>query len=100
MRAAACGLWSALALCAALAPTQAADPRHPNWPCRQLKVPSLSVAAMWTGPPLDDVGTQWQHPPLAEFIARLAARRTPLAEADKMITEFMARPGEDRQQSA
>jgi hypothetical protein len=34
----------------------AADPRYPDWPCTQAKVPEISVAAVWAGPPLDDVG--------------------------------------------
>src|SRR5437016_1027210 len=100
MKATARAVWAALAVCAAVGPTNAADPRHPDWPCRQIKVPSLSVAAMWTGPPLDDVGPNWQQPPIADLIATLAARRTALAEADKIIAEFMARPGDDRQQRA
>ena len=35
---------------------RAADPRFPDWPCNQIKVPELSVAAVWAGPPIDDVG--------------------------------------------
>ena len=33
----------------------AADPRYPDWPCNQIKVPEMSVAAVWAGPPIDDV---------------------------------------------
>jgi hypothetical protein len=28
----------------------AADPRFPDWPCNQIKVPEISVAAVWAGP--------------------------------------------------
>ena len=38
---------------------RAADPRNPDWPCVQVKVPELSVAAVWAGPSLDDVGRAW-----------------------------------------
>jgi hypothetical protein len=34
----------------------AADPRFPDWPCNQIKVPEISVAAVWAGPSIDDVG--------------------------------------------
>src|SRR5262249_58723045 len=33
----------------------AADPRFPDWPCNQIKVPELSVAAVWGGALYDDV---------------------------------------------
>ena len=29
----------------------AADPRYPDWPCAQAKVPEVSLAAVWAGPP-------------------------------------------------
>ena len=34
----------------------AADPRFPDWPCGQIKVPEISVAAVWAGPSIDDAG--------------------------------------------
>jgi len=69
----------------------AADPRHPDWPCNQIKVPELSVAAVWAGPPIDDVGNAWQNDPqVKDLVPRLAARRTPLDEAEKTIADFLA----------
>ena len=38
----------------------AADPRYPDWPCAQAKVPELSVAAVWDGPSIDTVGKSWK----------------------------------------
>ena len=38
----------------------AADPRYPDWPCAQAKVPEISLAAVWAGPPLDDVADKWK----------------------------------------
>ena len=61
----------------------AADPRYPDWPCSQAKVPDVSLAAVWAGPPLDDVAK------VSALVPRLAARRTPLDEAQKAITEFL-----------
>jgi len=59
------------------------------------------VAAIWAGPPLDDVAGKWQDDAkTADLVARLAARRTPLEEADSMITEFLGHKGGDQQQRA
>ena len=69
----------------------AADPRYPDWPCAQAKVPDLSLAAVWAGPPLDDVADKWKNDTkVSALLPRLAARRTPLDEAQKAITEFLA----------
>jgi|SRR5215470_10816851 len=69
----------------------AADPRYPDWPCRQIKVPELSIAAVWAGPAVDDVGDAWQNDPqIKDLVSRLAARRTPLEEAEKAIGDFLA----------
>ena len=69
----------------------AADPRYPDWPCAQAKVPEVSLAAVWAGPPLDDLAEKWKaDAKVNELVPRLAARRTPLEEAEKAITEFLA----------
>ena len=79
----------------------AADPRFPDWPCVQIKVPQLSVAAVWAGPPIDDAASAWeQDPAVRELVARLAARRTPLDEAQKAISDFMTGNAGERQQKA
>src|SRR4029453_7674834 len=68
----------------------AADPRYPDWPCVQAKVPEISLAAVWAGPPLDDVSGKWKDDAkVSSLVARLAARRTPLEEAQKAITEYL-----------
>src|ERR1700720_994672 len=83
-----------LVLLAVVASTQisdAADPRYPDWPCAQAKVPEVSLAAVWAGPPLDDVASKWKDDAkVSALLPRLAARRTPLDEAQKTITEFLA----------
>jgi hypothetical protein len=67
-----------------------ADPRYPDWPCVQAKVPEISLAAVWAGPPLDDVTGKWKdNPNVSTLVAKLAARRTPLDEAQKAITEYL-----------
>ena len=79
----------------------AADPRYPDWPCNQIKVPELSVAAIWTGPPIDDVGDTWERDPqIKDLVVRLAARRTPLDDAEKAIGDFLAANAADKQTRA
>jgi hypothetical protein len=69
----------------------AADPRYPDWPCAQAKVPEISLAAVWAGPPLDDVSDKWKDDArVSALVTKLAVRRTPLEEAQKAITEFLA----------
>ena len=75
----------------------AADPRYPDWPCNQIKVPELSAAAVWAGPPIDDVGDRWeQDPQIRDLVVRLAARRTSLDEAEKAIGDFLAANATDK----
>jgi hypothetical protein len=76
-----------------------ADPSFPDWPCAQIKVPEISVAAVWLGPSIDDVGTAWESDPaLRNLVARLAARRTPLDAAEAAISEFISGDAADRQE--
>jgi hypothetical protein len=69
---------------------RAADPRYPDWPCVQAKVPEISLAAVWAGPPLDDATEKWKNDAkVSALVPKLAARKTPLEEAKKAITEFL-----------
>jgi hypothetical protein len=80
-----------IAITASGEPGTAADPRYRDWPCVQAKVPEISLAAVWAGPPLDQIAEKWKDDPkVATLVPRLAARRTPLDEAEKMIKEFLA----------
>ena len=75
----------------------AADPRYPDWPCVQAKVPEISLAAVWAGPPLDDASDKWKNDPkVSALVPKLAARRTPLEEAEKTIVEFLAGSAPDK----
>jgi hypothetical protein len=79
----------------------AADPRFPDWPCNQVKVPEISVAAVWAGPSIDDVGNAWEDDAaIRELVARLAARRTPLDDAQKAISDFVTGAEAERQKKA
>jgi hypothetical protein len=89
-----------LVLFAVIASTRlclAADPRYPDWPCVQAKVPEISLAAVWAGPPLDDAEEKWKSDPkVSALVQKAAARKLPLEDAQKAITEFLAAPGTDK----
>jgi hypothetical protein len=75
----------------------AADPRYPDWPCAQAKVPEISLAAVWAGPPLGDAEEKWKNDPkVSALVEKLAARKTPLDDAQKAITDFLSAPGTDK----
>ncbi len=74
---------------------RAADPRYPDWPCVQAKVPEISLAAVWAGPPIDDVASTWKdHAEVAALVEQLASRRVPVEQAQKAATDFLARSGD------
>jgi hypothetical protein len=91
MKTAAAALGATLIIIGAMtASARAADPRHPDWPCQQLEVPSLSVAAFWTGPSVDDVGDAWRNDQtVSDLVLTIAARRTPLQDAEKAAAAYI-----------
>lgn len=75
----------------------AADPRYPDWPCAQAKVPEISLAAVWAGAPLDDVQDRWKDDAkVSALVTKLAARRLPLDEAQKAVTEYLTAAAADK----
>jgi hypothetical protein len=79
-----------LAAAASADRSYAADPRYPDWPCAQAKVPDISLAAVWDGPSLEEAAARWKDDAkVSALVPRLAARRTPLDQAEKMVTEFL-----------
>jgi hypothetical protein len=91
-------LWAAIMLVAVSASAAlAADPRYPDWPCPQAKVPEISIAAVWAGPAIDDVGASWKDDAkVAVLVAKLAARRVPLEEAQKDVADFLTGTAEEK----
>lgn len=80
-----------LAFAVSATAARAADPRYPNWPCAQAKVPEISLAAVWAGPALDDAETKWKDDSkISALVSKLAARKTPLDEAERSVKEFLA----------
>jgi hypothetical protein len=85
-----CRVQSALAL----------DPRYPDWPCQQLKVPGISVASVWAGPAIDTTDTKPIDANEAELVSRLAARRTPMEDARKLIADYVVGTDAEKQEKA
>ena len=88
-----------LAACSAC-PAFALDPRYPDWPCQQLKVPEISIASVWAGPPIEAADKGPVDPKQAELVARLAARRTPIEDARKLIADFVVGTNEQKLEKA
>jgi hypothetical protein len=87
-------LFATAMLYAGLRLAEAADPRYPDWPCVQAKVPEFSIAAVWDGPTIESAQKAWQDDPtIKNLVERLAARRIPIEEAQKSIEDFLAGAG-------
>lgn len=92
---------AALALAVAGTAARAADPRYPDWPCTQAKVPEISLAAVWAGPALDDAETKWKDDTkVSALVSKVSARKTPLEEAEKSVKEFLAASATDKTANA
>ena len=90
-----------LALAVAGTAARAADPRYPDWPCTQAKVPEISLAAVWAGPALGDAETKWKDDArVSALVSKLAARKTQLDEAEKSVKEFLAGSASDKTANA
>jgi hypothetical protein len=83
------------------APADAAppDPRDPDWPCQQIEVPELSLAAVWSGPPVDPQQIDWQHDQtVADLVHSIAQRRVPLVQAQDAVHAFAQQANEQKQE--
>jgi hypothetical protein len=83
------------------APSHAAPPgsRDPDWPCQQIKVPELSLAAVWAGPPVDSAQIDWQRDQaVADLVHSIAPRRLALAKAQEEIHAFALHANEQKQE--
>lgn len=63
-----------------------------------IKIPSLSLAAVWSGPSVDAYANTWSDDSqVADLAGRLAQRRLPLDQAKADIGSFATASGADRQ---
>jgi hypothetical protein len=89
-------------IAALLAPviTHAAPPgtRDPDWPCQQIKVPELSLAAVWSGPAADPQQIAWKDDQaVVDLVQKLAPRREPIDQAQNLIHDFAQRAADRKQ---
>jgi Spy/CpxP family protein refolding chaperone len=87
-----------VALAAGTAAATAA-PRNtdPDWPCQQVKVAELSVAAFWSGPAVDPATSGWQkNDAVASLVAAVTQRRLPMEAATQRISAFARNEDRDR----
>jgi hypothetical protein len=85
-----------LLLAAALAPLSVAAFEEKDWPCQQRRVPHLSIGQMWTEPLPADPAAWRADAELAALAPVIAARRTDLAEVERLVAGLADGPGGDR----
>jgi hypothetical protein len=75
----------------------AAQTASSDWPCKQVRVPEIALGGVWSGPPIDAERKSWRDDAaVADLVARIAPRRTPLETAEKLIADFAAQAGDRR----
>jgi hypothetical protein len=62
----------------------------PDWPCVQRKVPAISAAQIWDGPPIDDLKDWDKDDKIRDLTTYLESRRVTSEEAEKAIKEYAA----------
>jgi hypothetical protein len=79
----------------------ALDPRYPDWPCQQLKVPGIAIASVWSGPPIETGdAAKPADEKQSELVPRLAARRTAIEDARKLIADYVVGTAAEKQDKA
>jgi hypothetical protein len=81
-------------------PSRALDPRYPDWPCQQLKVPGISIASVWNGPSIEGIDSKPADTKEADLVTRLAARRTPIEDAKKLVADYLVGTDAEKQEKA
>jgi hypothetical protein len=66
----------------------------PDWPCQQIRVSELSIAAFWSGPAIDPAQSDWRaDTEIANFAEDISERRMRIETAEQQIAEFAQRLG-------
>jgi hypothetical protein len=81
-----------LALAALASPGTAAvgEKDHPDWPCVQRKVQTLTSTQIWDGPAVDDIKDWSTDNELVKLVPGLSSRRVPLEDASASIKAYAA----------
>jgi hypothetical protein len=70
----------------------------PDWPCQQIKVPQMSLAAVWSGPAANPDDTSWKdNATVTDLVDKLALRRVPIDQAQSQIHDFAKHAGDQKQ---
>jgi hypothetical protein len=89
---------AAMLLVPTLCLAQPRGARDPDWPCQQIKVPELSIAAVWSGPAVDPGDTAWKdNPSVVDLVEKLAPRREPIDHAQSLVHDFAQHAGDQKQ---
>ena len=85
-----------MAVLASRAIAQSGAKADPDWPCHQIKTPTYSLAAVWSGPELDLNSQSWRdESDIADLAAKMTQRRIPIADVESAIADFKAKAGAD-----
>jgi hypothetical protein len=85
-----------MALLASQAIAQSRAKADPDWPCRQIKVQTYSLAGVWSGPELDLNLQSWRdESDIADLAAKMTQRRIPIADVESAVADFKAKAGAD-----
>lgn len=83
-------------LAAAMAPARA-QTMQGDWPCKQVRVPEIALGGVWSEPSIDVERRAWRDDgAIADLVARIAPRRTPLEEAERHVEDFARSAGANR----
>lgn len=92
----AAALLAALVMANPQASAQGRVKADPDWPCHQVKTPTFSLAAVWSGPELDLNSQSWrEQSDVADLAAKMTQRRVPIADVEATIADFKAKAGPD-----
>jgi hypothetical protein len=79
------------------APALAQPLPQPDWPCKQVRVPEIAIGGVWTGPSIERERQSWREDAeIPNLVSRIAPRRTPLEEAERLIADFGGKAGAER----
>lgn len=91
---------AALGLVSAVAVAAAVRGEDPDWPCQQRLVPSITAAAVWSGPTLEGIDEWHAEPRVAGLVARIAPRDVPTPEGEAAIKRFLEAAESERNRLA
>lgn len=75
----------------------AAQTMQGDWPCKAVRVPEIALGGVWSGPSIEQERKSWRDDPgVADLVARIAPRRTPLEEAERLVADFARDAGANR----